>query len=93
MRSEYAKVLENKTVAQDFVLLTLFSPAAFEQPIQPGQFAHLKVPNAPDRLLRRPISICDWQEETLRVVFEIRGEGTAWLARRSVGDTLDVLGP
>ena len=27
------------------------------------------------------------------MVFEVRGEGTAWLSRRKVGDELDVLGP
>ena len=39
------------------------------------------------------ISICDWGKNRLRIVFEVRGEGTEWLARRKAGDTLDVLGP
>ena len=56
-----------------------------------GQFVHIKCGHS--RLLRRPISICDWQENLLRVVFEVRGEGTEWLARRKAGDRLDVLGP
>lgn len=56
-----------------------------------GQFVHIKCGHS--RLLRRPISICDWQEGLLRVVFEVRGEGTGWLAHREAGDKLDVLGP
>ena len=56
-----------------------------------GQFVHIKC--GAERLLRRPISICDWQGDLLRVVFEVRGEGTQWLSRRKAGDTLDVLGP
>ena len=56
-----------------------------------GQFVHIKCGHS--RLLRRPISICDWEEGLVRVVFEIRGDGTAWLARRAAGDKLDVLGP
>ncbi|NCB63687.1 MAG: dihydroorotate dehydrogenase electron transfer subunit [Clostridia bacterium] len=56
-----------------------------------GQFVHIKCGHS--RLLRRPISICDWQEGLLRVVFEVRGEGTEWLSRREAGDKLDVLGP
>ena len=32
-------------------------------------------------------------QQRLRIVFEIRGEGTDWLARREEGDQLDVLGP
>lgn len=56
-----------------------------------GQFVHIKC--GEERLLRRPISICSWDKTTLRVVFEVRGEGTEWLSRRKVGDELDVLGP
>lgn len=58
---------------------------------EPGQFVHITCGHS--RLLRRPISICDVAGERLTVVFEVRGEGTAWLARREVGDTLNVLGP
>lgn len=60
----------------------------------PGQFVHIKCGDG--LLLRRPISVCscmeDQPEDTLSVVFEIRGEGTAWLAERQEGDALDVLG-
>ncbi len=61
------------------------------EPQGPDQFVHVKCGHS--RLLRRPISICDWGENRLRIVFEVRGEGTEWLARRKAGDTLDVLGP
>ena len=60
----------------------------------PGQFVHIKCGHS--RLLRRPISVCSCQEDEtgdmLAIVFEVRGEGTAWLAKREEGDTLDVLG-
>lgn len=55
-----------------------------------GQFLHIKCDG---QTLRRPISICDAADGRLTIVFETRGAGTAWLAERSVGDTLDVLGP
>lgn len=45
------------------------------------------------QLLRRPISICDVENDTLSIVFEVRGVGTEWLSQRQVGDLLDVLGP
>ena len=61
------------------------------EPQGPDQFVHVKCGHS--RLLRRPISICGWGENRLRIVFEVRGEGTEWLARRKAGDTLDVLGP
>lgn len=58
---------------------------------QAGQFVHIKCGDG--LLLRRPISICDVKERLLRIVFEVRGEGTRWLADRTAGETLNVLGP
>ena len=60
-----------------------------------GQFLHIACGEC--LLLRRPISVCMVQEDepqdTARVVFEVRGEGTKWLAQRQVGDKVNVLGP
>ena len=62
----------------------------------PGQFVHIKCGHS--RLLRRPISVCSCQAgegdapDRLTVVFEVRGEGTAWLAGRREGQSLDVMG-
>ena len=60
-----------------------------------GQFLHIACGEG--LLLRRPISVCMVQEDepqdTARVVFEVRGEGTKWLAERRVGDKVNVLGP
>ena len=58
--------------------------------LRAGQFLHVACGHS--RLLRRPISICSWDKTTLRVVFEVRGEGTEWLSRRPVGHSLDVMG-
>ena len=59
-----------------------------------GQFVHIKCGDG--LLLRRPISVCtcgkDEPSNLLRIVFEARGEGTAWLAAREVGESLDVMG-
>lgn len=60
----------------------------------PGQFVHIRCGEG--LLLRRPISVCSCQEDEpedlLTIVFEVRGEGTDWLARRPVGHSLDVMG-
>lgn len=60
--------------------------------VKPGQFLHIACGGRP---LRRPISICgfDADSRTIRIVFEVRGEGTRWLSEREPGETLDVLGP
>ena len=60
----------------------------------PGQFVHIKCGDS--LLLRRPISVCtcqeDQPEDLLAIVFEVRGEGTQWLANRPVGHSVDVMG-
>ncbi|MBC8571002.1 dihydroorotate dehydrogenase electron transfer subunit [Zongyangia hominis] len=57
-----------------------------------GQFVHIRCPGV---TLRRPISICqiDRAAGTLRLVFEVKGEGTRNLAQLRVGDEMDVMGP
>lgn len=61
--------------------------------LAPGQFVHIKCGS---QFLRRPISVCacqeDEAEDLLSIVFQVRGEGTRWLAERQVGEALDVLG-
>lgn len=57
---------------------------------QAGQFAHVLVPS---KTLRRPISICDVEDDCLRLVFEVRGAGTDLLAQTKEGECLDVLAP
>lgn len=59
---------------------------------KPGQFVHIRVDNF---TLRRPISICgiDKKKGTIRIVFEIRGNGTDKLSQAKVGDELDMIAP
>lgn len=56
----------------------------------PGQFAHVLVK---DKMLRRPISICDVRDGVMRLVFQVKGEGTQILSEAKPGDTLDILAP
>ena len=59
---------------------------------RPGQFVHIKIDGF---TLRRPISICDIDRKngTLRIVFEVRGQGTAKLTALNVGDNIDMIAP
>lgn len=61
----------------------------------PGQFLHIKVNSGSDPLLRRPISICDVDEESNEVtmIYRVEGAGTKALADKTPGMMLDVLGP
>ncbi len=88
------KIVE-KTMMGDAIYMVLEAGdmvrASFKNP---GQFVHIKCGDA--QLLRRPISVCCCQEDEpsdlITIVFEVRGEGTEWLANREEGEELDVLG-
>ena len=41
--------------------------------VKPGQFVQVQLPGF---YLRRPISVCDWNDETLTLVYKVVGQGT-----------------
>ncbi len=84
------RVLQAEQLTAD-VFSLLLEAGALARAAKPGQFVNIKCGEG--NLLRRPISICDAEGDTLRVVFQAKGEGTRWLAQRRSGDELDVLGP
>ena len=57
-----------------------------------GQFVHIRVPGF---TLRRPISICevDREQGSIRILFDVRGEGTRVMAQMKEDDLIDVMGP
>lgn len=54
----------------------------------PGQFVNIELPG---KFLRRPISVCDWDEKSLTLLVKEAGEGTKELVRLPVGTELNVL--
>ena len=59
-------------------------------PVACGQFAHVYVPG---KSLRRPISVCDARDGVLRLVYQVKGEGTKIMSQMKPGETVDVLAP
>ncbi len=55
-----------------------------------GQFVQVK---ADGFFLRRPISLGGITEDTIRIIFEIKGDGTKAIANIKEGDMIDVMGP
>ena len=54
----------------------------------PGQFVNIQITG---KFLRRPISVCDWQDGELTLIYKVLGRGTAQMATLPVGTALDVL--
>ncbi len=83
------RLLENKKLADGIYSWTVenktLAPLA-----KCGQFVNVKVPS---RTLRRPISICDATDSTLRLVFQVKGEGTRLMSELKEGEQVELLAP
>ncbi len=53
----------------------------------PGQFVNIRLDGF---FLRRPISVCDWDDRSLTLVYKVVGQGTARMAAMDGGE-LDIL--
>ena len=54
----------------------------------PGQFVNLKLSGF---FLRRPISVCDWENGELTLIYKVLGHGTEAMTGMAPGTELDVL--
>ena len=54
----------------------------------PGQFVNIKLDGF---FLRRPISVCDYDQKTLTILYKTVGKGTQYMSTLSAGTTLDIL--
>lgn len=81
-------ILENKKLVDKVWRMKL---GGGHKPVTaPGQFVNIALPG---KFLRRPISICDWDDETLTLIYKVVGEGTEMMSNMAAGTELDILGP
>lgn len=88
---EICKVLSNSKLAEDIYDMVISCPEIAQQ-AKPGQFIEIYPDNGVN-LLARPISICEINNGTIRVVFQKVGKGTDLFSKLVVGDEIRVLGP
>ena len=55
---------------------------------KPGQFINIKIDGF---YLRRPISICEYNENEIKIIYKVVGEGTEVLSSYKEGKMLDIL--
>ena len=53
-----------------------------------GQFVNIKLDGF---FLRRPISVCDYDDNELTLIYKVVGKGTEYMAELGVGEKLDIL--
>lgn len=80
-----SKVLSNEWIARDVMRLTLSGDTAA---CAPGRFVHLQVPGF---YLRRPLSLCDWDDFSYTLIYKIVGDGTAAMAQWKPGFETDAM--
>ncbi len=94
IRKQQMTVISQKLIAPNIYELTMEGTLVSSMTM-PGQFVHIKVSDSYEPLLRRPISICQIDQEASQftVVYRAEGKGTMLLAEKEAGNLVDVLGP
>ncbi len=89
-KRETVKILSNKEIEKDIFDLRLL--VDFEEDARPGQFVNVYT-NDKSMLLPRPISICDFMGDELRLVYRVSGKGTKLISSYESGDFIDITTP
>ena len=91
MVKENLKVIYNKQIALDTFEMKLetLNMASFAKP---GMFINISLNDA-SKLLKRPISICQIDNNHVIITYKINGEGTKILSTYQSGTSLEAIGP
>ncbi len=86
MIQSFYTVAENENIARDVYMMKLVGDTS---PIAaPGQFVNIKLDGF---YLRRPISICDYDAESITIIYKVVGKGTEAMSKIGKGAELDLL--
>lgn len=80
------EVLSNDKIAKDVFKMVLKGDTQYIT--APGQFVNIKLDG---KFLRRPISVCDCEDDKLTIIYKVVGEGTEQMSVVETGSTLDIL--
>lgn len=80
------KIKENRNLAPSVFLMVLEGDTSGIS--ASGQFVNIKIDGL---FLRRPISICDYDGESIALIYKVVGKGTQLISQMGTGTALDVL--
>ncbi len=80
------EIIKNRQIAPDVYEMTLEGDTSALE--RPGQFINIKTDGF---FLRRPISVCDWDDKQLVIIFKVVGAGTMEMSAMKIGKRLDIL--
>lgn len=84
-RDKY-KIKSNKEIAKNVYEMILEGDTTYI--IRPGQFINIELEGF---YLRRPISVCDYDNKTITIIYKVVGRGTRKMCTLQEGHILDVL--
>lgn len=85
MKQGYFEIITNELIAKSVFKMTLSGDT---DGIKAGQFVNLKLDSF---YLRRPISVCDCEENKLTIIYKVVGGGTEIMSGMHSGEKLNVL--
>lgn len=80
------KVVSNKQLTAKSWLMVLEGDTQYVT--RAGEFVNIALEG---KFLRRPISVCDYDEKTITLLYDVVGEGTKAMSRMKAGEELDLL--
>ena len=86
MDQQFCTILENTPLTE--LVWKMRLQADTSAITAPGRFVNLKLDGL---YLRRPISICDWDEGSLTLIYKVVGTGTEQMTRLQPGAVIDTL--
>ena len=86
MQRIFPEIISNRRIAENIYEMKLRGD--FTAVTNPGQFVELTVDGC---YLRRPISVCDAENDVLTLVFKTVGKGTEIMSKMPAGKTIDTL--
>ena len=86
MKQAIFTVEENKNIAEKVYKMILSGDTSAIT--NSGQFINIKLDGF---FLRRPISVCDYDEKTVTIIYKVVGAGTEKMSRTQKGEKLDIL--
>ena len=86
MEPNWATILSNKKIAEQTYMMEL--QADTSTVTAPGQFINIRLDGF---YLRRPMSIADWTEESITIIYRVVGGGTKSMSGFHAGTNLDIL--
>ena len=86
MKQSIFEIIENKPLTRDVMRMVLSGDISAIT--APGQFVNIALEG---KFLRRPISVCDYDQNTLTIIYKVVGKGTAQMQGMKPGEKLDIL--